>query len=119
MEERDLCPRFERAMGIISKRWSGLIVHRLMQGPQRFCHIESALPSLSGRVLSERLKELEQEGIVLRAVYPETPVRIEYSLTEKGRALEPVFREVQKWAGDWVEANEEEGPEAEARDHAP
>ncbi|WP_309120224.1 winged helix-turn-helix transcriptional regulator [Paenibacillus sp.] len=103
MEERELCPRFERGMQIISKRWSGLIVHRLMQGPQRFCNIESGLPSLSGRVLSERLKELEQEGIVHRAVYPETPVRIEYSLTPKGRALEPIFREIEKWAGEWVE----------------
>jgi len=105
MEGTELCPRFERAMQIISKRWSGLIVHRLTQGPQRFCQIEAALPNLSGRVLSERLKELEQEGIVHRAVYPETPVRIEYSLTAKGLALEPVFREVQKWAGDWVEAH--------------
>ena len=98
-----LCPRFEKSMQIIGKRWSGLIVHQLMQGPQRFCRIESALPNLSGRVLSERLKELEQEGIVRRAVYPETPVRIEYSLTDKGLALAPVFREVQKWASAWVD----------------
>ena len=80
-----------------------MIVHRLLNGPQRFCQIESALPNLSGRVLSERLKELEQEGIVRRDVYPETPVRIEYSLTEKGRALEPVFREMEKWARNWVD----------------
>lgn len=98
-----LCPRFERGMQMISKRWSGLIIHQLMSGPQRFCNIESALPNLSGRVLSERLKELEQEGIVHRAVYPETPVRIEYSLTDKGRALAPVLQELQRWAENWVE----------------
>lgn len=98
-----LCPRFEKGMQLISKRWSGLIVFQLMSGPQRFCNIESALPNLSGRVLSERLKELEQEGIVQRTVYPETPVRIEYSLTDKGRALEPVFREMQKWTSTWLD----------------
>ena len=98
-----LCPRFEKAMQLLAKRWSGLIIYRLLEGPARFCQIEAALPSLSGRVLSERLKELEQEGIVHRAVYPETPVRVEYSLTPKGRALEPLFREVQRWASDWIE----------------
>ncbi|HZG55621.1 winged helix-turn-helix transcriptional regulator [Paenibacillus sp.] len=105
MEGSALCPRFEKAMQLISKRWSGLIIFRLMEGPQRFCQIETALPSLSGRVLSERLKELESEGIVSRTVLPETPVRIEYALTAKGRALEPLFREVQKWAGDWIDAD--------------
>ncbi|HZG83450.1 winged helix-turn-helix transcriptional regulator [Paenibacillus sp.] len=110
-----ICPRFEKSMQIIGKRWSGLIVHQLMQGPQRFCRIEAALPNLSGRVLSERLKELEQEGIIRRSVYPETPVRIEYSLTDKGLALAPVFREVQKWASEWVEAP----AAAEEPDYAP
>jgi len=108
MNRDEVCPRFEKGMQIIGKRWSGLIVHQLIGGPQRFCNIESALPNLSGRVLSERLKELEQEGIVLRSVYPETPVRIEYSLTEKGRALEPVFREIEKWSSRWVELGEEQ-----------
>lgn len=103
MKPFESCPRFERGMQIISKRWSGLIVHQLMTGPQRFCNIESALPNLSGRVLSERLKELEQEGIVHRAVYPETPVRIEYSLTDKGRALGPVFEQLERWASEWVD----------------
>ena len=69
---------------MISQRWNGFIIHQLLNGPQRFCHIESSLP-ISGRLLSERLKELEHEGIIHRHVYPETPVRIEYSLTEKGR----------------------------------
>lgn len=96
-----LCPRFEKGMQILSKRWAGLIIHQLLNGPQRFCHIEAAFP-ISGRILSERLKDLERENIVKRDVYPETPVRIEYTLTEKGMALGPVIEEIQRWAEEWV-----------------
>ncbi|SEF64497.1 helix-turn-helix domain-containing protein [Paenibacillus sp. UNC499MF] len=102
MKESNLCPRFEKGMQLISKRWAGLIVYQLLAGPQRFCTIESNLP-LSGKILSERLKELEQEGIIRRNVYPETPVRIEYSLTEKGLALEPIIREVEHWSSAWLQ----------------
>lgn len=102
MEHSSLCPKFEKAMTLVSKRWNGLIIHQLLNGPHRFCTIESSI-SISGRLLSERLKDLENEGIVKREVYPETPVRIEYSLTEKGKALEPIVRELQKWAEEWVE----------------
>ncbi|MFC0298632.1 winged helix-turn-helix transcriptional regulator [Geobacillus jurassicus] len=102
--DKTLCPRFEKAMGLLSQRWTGLIIYQLLAGPQRFCHIESAV-GVSGRVLSERLKDLENEGIVKREVFPETPVRIEYSLTEKGRALEPVMREIEKWSKTWLTDN--------------
>jgi DNA-binding HxlR family transcriptional regulator len=102
VDQHELCPRFEKGMEILSKRWVGLIVFQLMSGPQRFCQIESSLPNISGRILSERLKELEQEGIVRRDVYPETPVRIEYSLTEKGKSMGPVFEEITKWSSQWV-----------------
>lgn len=101
LSQSTLCPKFEKAMNIFSKRWTGFIIHQLLSGPQRFCTIESSIP-ISGRLLSERLKELEQEGIVNRKVYPETPVRIEYSLTEKGKALEPFIRELENWANEWV-----------------
>ena len=101
MNNTTLCPRFEKAMQILSKRWTGLIVNQLLNGPQRFCKIEAAFP-ISGRILSERLKDLESEGIVKRNVYPETPVRIEYSLTEKGEALAPVMHEIQNWAQEWI-----------------
>jgi DNA-binding HxlR family transcriptional regulator len=97
-----LCPRFEKAMRMMGQRWTGLVIYQLLTGPQRFCSIESSLP-ISGRLLSERLKELEQEGIVKREVFPETPVRIEYSLTEKGKALEPLLRELEKWSQNWIE----------------
>lgn len=102
--EKSICPRFEKAMGLLSQRWTGLIIYQLLSGPQRFCHIESSI-GVSGRVLSERLKDLEHEGIVKRDVFPETPVRIEYSLTEKGTSLEPLMREMEKWSQSWLESN--------------
>lgn len=102
MDQSNLCPRFQKGMDILSKRWTGLIIHQLLSGPQRFCAVQSALP-ISGRLLSERFKDLENEGIVNRHVYPEIPVRIEYSLTDKGRALEPIIREIEKWSQAWIE----------------
>ncbi|MBN6188958.1 helix-turn-helix transcriptional regulator [Aneurinibacillus sp. BA2021] len=106
MEPFVLCPRFEKGMQLLGKRWTGLIISQLFAGPQRFCTIEAALP-VSGRLLSERLKDLEKEGVVSRHVFPEVPVRVEYSLTEKGRALEPVIREIEKWSQAWIEIEEE------------
>lgn len=103
MEE--LCPRFERAMDLLSKRWVGLILSELLKGMKRFSEMESHLP-ISGRLLSERLKLLEKEGIVKRSVYSEFPVRIEYTLTKKGQALEPVIREIEAWAEQWVTADD-------------
>jgi len=107
MEACPLCPRFEKAMELLSKRWTALIVFQLMAGTRRFCEIEHSLPNLSGKVLSERLKELEAEGLIRRDVYPDIPVRIEYSLTEKGRALSPLFEDIQKWADQWIHVGED------------
>ena len=107
MENSRLCPRFEKAVELLSKRWTALIVYQLLPGSKRFCEIEHSLPNLSGKVLSERLKELEAEGLIRRDVYPEIPVRIEYSLTDKGRALSPLFDDIQKWADRWIETTAE------------
>jgi DNA-binding HxlR family transcriptional regulator len=104
MEQAQICPRFEKAIEILSKRWTALIIFQLLSGPQRFAKIESSLTNLSGKVLSDRLKELEAEGLIKRDVYPETPVRIEYSLTAKGHALAPLFVEIGNWADQWIEA---------------
>jgi DNA-binding HxlR family transcriptional regulator len=95
----------------MGKRWTGLIIYQLLQGPQRFGTIEAALP-VSGRLLSERLKDLEQEGIVLREVFPETPVRIQYSLTDKGLALEKVIRDLQEWSELWIDSSPSASDEA-------
>lgn len=101
MEKFSMCPRFENAFELLGKRWTGLIIRTLLNGQNRFSDIEEAIPNMSARMLTERFKELEKEGIILRKVYPETPVRIEYELTEKGRALQSVMDEIQKWAEKW------------------
>ncbi|MDO3411686.1 helix-turn-helix domain-containing protein [Saccharibacillus sp. CPCC 101409] len=113
MKDSTVCPRFERGMQILSQRWNGLIIYRLLTGPQRFCNIQSAFP-VSGRLLSERLKDLEKEGIVIRHVYAETPVRIEYELTDKGRALQSTIECIQGWSDDWIEEPRQTDPTAEA-----
>ncbi|MBO2945148.1 helix-turn-helix transcriptional regulator [Paenibacillus sp. F411] len=97
-----LCPRFECAFALLGKRWNGLIIQSLMSGPKRFKDISNLIPAMSDKMLSERMKDLESEGILVRHVYPETPVRIEYELTDKGRALKPVMAEVGAWAEQWV-----------------
>jgi DNA-binding HxlR family transcriptional regulator len=97
-----MCPRFESAFNILGKRWTGLIIEVLLGGPKRFKEISDAIEHMSDKMLSERLKELESEGIVKRHVYPATPVCIEYELTPKGKELAPVMEEVQKWADKWM-----------------
>jgi len=100
--DKSICPRFEKAMRLLSQRWTGMIIYQLLSGPQRFCNIEATV-GISGKVLSERLKDLESEGIIKREIYPETPVRIEYSLTDKGLAFEPIMRDIEKWSQSWLE----------------
>jgi len=101
MEKFHLCPKFENAFELLGKRWTGLIIRTLLSGKKRFSEIAEAIPNMSSRMLTERFKELEKEGIVTRKVYPETPVRIEYELTEKGAELEAAMDEIQKWAEKW------------------
>ncbi|TCJ18368.1 transcriptional regulator [Rubrobacter taiwanensis] len=97
------CPRYHRAVEIVGRRWSGAIIRAMLAGASRFGEIRCEIPDLTGRMLSERLKELEAEGIVERVVIPERPVRIEYRLTEKGRELRPVVEAISGWAERWVE----------------
>ncbi len=97
-----LCPKFEAAFEFIGKKWTGLIIRVLLEGPKRFSDIRQLIPELSDRMLTERFKALEAEGIVKRNVYPETPVRIEYELTEKGRDLKDALDQIQKWAERWM-----------------
>ena len=99
--EFQLCPRFEKAFVIIGKRWTGLIIRTLMHSRMRFSDMEQAIPHLSARMLSARIRELEQEGLVRRLVRPESPIRIEYELTEKGRDLSKALTEIQAWAERW------------------
>ena len=96
------CPRFQRGVEVIGRRWTGAIVRALMGGCRRFNEIADTVPGISDRLLSERLKELEAEDIVERRVVPSTPVRIDYRLTEKGRDLLPVIEALGAWAERWV-----------------
>ncbi len=98
-----MCPRYEQAIQLLGKRWTGLILDTLMSGPQRFCELTSTVEGLSDRVLSDRLREMESAGIIERVVYPQIPVRVEYRLTEKGQALKPVVDSIHTWAERWIE----------------
>ena len=100
--QKPICPKMEQTFNLIGKRWTGLIIRTLMGGARRFAELESIIPHLSGRMLSERLKELDRAGIVVRSVYSETPVRIEYSLSKKGIELAHALDSVQQWAEKWI-----------------
>lgn len=97
-----LCAKFHRAVELVGSRWTGAVIQLLLHGRMRYAELRAAIPDISDRMLSERLRELETEGIVARTVVPETPVRVEYELTEKGRALEHALAAVGKWAERWI-----------------
>jgi len=87
---------------IIGAKWTALLVHDLSEGPRRFSQLEHSCSGISPRTLAERLRELEHEGIVERHSYPESPPRVEYELTDKGRALLPIVREMRKFGHAWI-----------------
>jgi DNA-binding HxlR family transcriptional regulator len=96
------CPLYHRAMEIIGRRWTGAIVRALLAGQVRFGEVRSTIPGISDRLLSQRLKELEADGVVHRDVRDTTPVRIEYHLTPKGEALASVVEAASAWAEEWL-----------------
>jgi DNA-binding HxlR family transcriptional regulator len=98
-----LCARFHRASELIGRRWTGAIIYVLLKSRCRFATLRDAIPDITDRMLSERLQELEQEGIVERTVVPDTPVRVEYALTRKGRALAGPIDAISEWAHKWGE----------------
>jgi DNA-binding HxlR family transcriptional regulator len=87
---------------LIAMKWTPLIVHDLSEGPRRFMELEHSCPGISPRTLSERLDMLERQGVALRRSYPESPPRVEYELTEKGRALLPIIREMRRFGRAWM-----------------
>jgi DNA-binding HxlR family transcriptional regulator len=101
-QRRTCCVYYHRAVELIGKRWTGAIVAVLLDGPLHFSEIRRLVPEISDRLLSERLKELEAEGMVERRVIDGSPVRTEYTLTEKGRSLEPVVHALQRWGRSWL-----------------
>lgn len=97
-----VCSRFHRAIELIGSRWTGAILRTLLEGRTRYASIKAAIPDITDRMLSERLRSLEAEDLVLRSVVPETPVRVEYELTKKGRELQDALREIGNWAERWI-----------------
>lgn len=97
----EVCPHFHAAIELIGKRWTGAIVWALTERPMRFGELLKVVPGLSDRLLSQRLRELEEEGLVEREVKAGTPVRVTYSLTELGRELGPSIQELRIWAQRW------------------
>jgi DNA-binding HxlR family transcriptional regulator len=102
-ELTSFCPAYHHAVELIGRRWTGAILRALLADVRRFNDIAAAIPGLSDRMLAERLRELEAEGVVVRTVIPESPVRVEYNLTRKGRDLEAVVHAVAEWVNTWPE----------------
>ena len=100
--EVTLCPRFHRAVELIGRRWTGAIVRTLLHGERRFNELLAAIPGISDRLLTERLRELEAADIVRREVQGDSRVRVIYRLTESGAQLEPALHEIQRWAERWI-----------------
>jgi len=99
-----VCPRYHHAVELLGRRWAGAIIRVLLSGPCRYNELRARIPDISDRMLAERLKELELEGVVVRTVLPEAPIGVEYALTEKGKALEAPVMAIGKWAEKWLAA---------------
>jgi DNA-binding HxlR family transcriptional regulator len=109
-----LCTPFHHAIELIGRKWTGAIISLLLQQRCRFATLRDAIPEITDRMLSDRLQELEREGILERTVIPETPVKVEYSLTKKGRALAAAVEAISDWAHKWGTI-EGRGQKAEGR----
>jgi DNA-binding HxlR family transcriptional regulator len=96
-----VCPDYHAAVEMIGRRWTGAILWALNERPHYFAQLSQAIPGLSDRLLSQRLRELEHEGLVERSVHAGSPARVSYSLTDKGRELGPAIRELRAWAKRW------------------
>ncbi len=114
----ELCTRFHSAIELIGRRWTGAIIFLLLRSRCRFATLRDAIPEITDRMLSERLSELEEHAIVERTVIPETPVRVEYSLTKKGRALATAVEAISAWADKWSHAPAGPKPPARKRPRA-
>ena len=93
---------------IIGTKWTALLVHDLSEGPRRFSQLEHSCAGISPRTLSERLRVLEDEGIVERRSYPESPPRVEYELTDKGASLLPIIDAMREFGRDWLPCRHEQ-----------
>ncbi|MEO8226373.1 MAG: helix-turn-helix domain-containing protein [Gemmatimonadota bacterium] len=113
---RACCSSFHRAVELVGRRWTGVLLYVLAEGPTRFVEITARLPDITPRMLTERLRELELEGIVERSVLPESPPRVEYSLTRKGRELTKALQGIATWAKRWIPSDSCVGEHSIPRD---
>ena len=93
------CPYYDRAVEIIGRRWAGAVIRVMLAGRSRFSDIRNAIPGITDRVLSHRLRDLEADGVITRHIHDERPVRIEYRLTERGRRLKALVEALRRWSG--------------------
>jgi DNA-binding HxlR family transcriptional regulator len=118
-----VCSRFHRAIELIGSRWTGAILQTLLQGKTRYAAVKGAIPDITDRMLSERLRSLEGEGLVVRSVIPDIPVRVEYELSLKGRELQNALKEIASWAERWIplesDAHDESAEKPNVGKHPP
>ncbi|MGW4806345.1 winged helix-turn-helix transcriptional regulator [Kitasatospora sp. NPDC004272] len=101
-EVHPVCVRFHAAIEMIGTRWTGAVLRALFTGQHRYAQIKAAIPGISDTMLAQRLRELQDSGLIERHVLPETPVQVEYRLTDKGRDLEPVLAAIITWSHAWI-----------------
>ena len=100
----EVCPHFHAGIELIGKRWSGAIIWALSEGPLRFAELKRSIPGLSDRLLSQRLRELEEAGLMTRQVENGPQVKVTYSLTEMGMGLRPAILALREWACQWQDS---------------
>ncbi|MCM6776378.1 helix-turn-helix transcriptional regulator [Nocardia sp. CDC159] len=112
-EQLDLyCPYYAAATDVLSRRWAAVVLRSIRAGATRFRDISAAVPGMTDKLLSQRLKDLEAEGLIERLVHPTTPVRVEYRLTDKGASLSEVLLELNRWALEWIDLPEDARPKS-------
>lgn len=106
--DRSPCARFHHAIELVGRRWTGAVLYALFKGPARYSVLRAAIPEITDRMLSQRLRELEAERLVVRSVVPSTPVQIEYALTKRALELAPCLIDLADWAHRWLPAPADE-----------
>ena len=114
-EEWAHCKAYQQAIELLGRRWTGVIFYMLLQRPHRFNELLTSVHGISDRLLTERLRELEEHGLVERRVIPDSPVRVEYILTEAGRDAEASISTIFRWGSKWFMDETESQPATDSK----